>query len=76
MEIDLWVKSCKGVEGYCAFILVANFQRSSGTVLNRVKTDGRASLGDTRLNSLLRICMEGSECADFDGDENSECMGE
>ena len=50
-------------------ILLANFQHSSGTgfsLLKRVKTDGRASLGDTRLNSLLRICMEGPECADLD----------
>ena len=36
------------------------------SLLNRVKTDGQASLGNTRLNSLLRICMEGPECADFD----------
>ena len=33
---------------------------------NRVKTDGRASLGEKRLNSLLRICTEGPECEHFD----------
>ena len=33
---------------------------------NKVKTDGRASVGEKRLNSLLRICTEGPECEHFD----------
>ena len=36
------------------------------SLLNRVKTDGRASLGEARLNSLLRICTEGPEIENFD----------
>ena len=36
------------------------------SLLNNAKTEGLASLGDTRLNSLLCIYMEGPDCADFD----------
>ena len=36
------------------------------SLLNRVKTDGRASLGEARLNSLLRICTEGPKIENFD----------
>ena len=35
-------------------------------LMNRIKTDGRASLSATRLNSLIRICMEGPNPVDFD----------
>ena len=34
--------------------------------MNRIKTDGRASLSATRLSRLIKICMEGPNPADFD----------
>ena len=36
------------------------------SLMNRVKTDSRNSLSKERLNSLLRICMEGPPLAQFD----------
>ena len=36
------------------------------SLMNRVKTDSRASLGESRINSLLRIVMEGPTIDDFD----------
>ena len=35
------------------------------SLMNRVKTDNRASLSQSRLNSLLTICMEGPTLAEF-----------
>ena len=37
--------------------------------MKRVKTDQRASLGEKRLNSLLRICVEGPDMKEFDPDK-------
>ena len=34
--------------------------------MNRVKTDSRASLGEKRLNSLIRIVIEGPSLENFD----------
>ena len=36
------------------------------SLMNRIKTDGRASLSKDRLSSLIRICMEGPLPEDFD----------
>ena len=36
------------------------------SLMNRIKMDGHASLSATRLSSLIRICMEGPNPADFD----------
>ena len=35
------------------------------SLMSRVKTDCRASLGELRLNSLLRICTEGPDHENF-----------
>ena len=34
--------------------------------MEKIKTDGHASLFATLLSSLIRICMEGPNPADFD----------
>ena len=36
------------------------------SLMNRIKTDSRSSLSKEVLSALIRICMEGPECADFD----------
>ena len=36
------------------------------SLMNRVKTDGRCSLKEGRLNDLRRICMEGPDIENFD----------
>ena len=40
--------------------------RASISLMKRIKTDGHASLSATLLSSLIRICMEGPNPADFD----------
>ena len=44
--------------------------------MNRVKTDCRASLGEPRLNNLLRICTEGLNHENFNATTSMKIWSE
>lgn len=63
-------KECKGALAvielvFCLPISNAKVERLF-SAMNRIKTEGRASLGEKRLNSLVRIAAEGPSAENFD----------